>query len=112
MNVELLVYGHVELMLTKYCLLNHCLNKNKSCSVCRDGKYYLVDRNDKRYRIINDADRHLTHIMNYQPIDKLDRISYYLSLGINNFRIELLDEDYEKTNKIIKLLKENREEVV
>lgn len=106
-NIEIVVRSYLELMLTKYCPLNLNVNKDKNCHVCLNGhKYYLVDRFDKKYRILNDVDNHLTHIMNYRYLDKFDKIDYYRELGINNYRIELLDEDYEETAWLIKKLQE------
>lgn len=106
-NVEVIIRSYLELMITKYCPLNLNVNKDERCRVCSNGhKYYLVDRFDKKYRILSDLDTHLTHIMNYRYLDKLDRIDFYKELGINNFRIELLDEDYQETDNFIKHLKE------
>lgn len=107
-NVELLIYGTLELMLTKYCPLNLNVNKDKVCHVCQDNhKYYLKDRNEKKYRIINDMQGHYTHIMHYKPIDKRANKEYYYQLGIKNYRLELLDEDYETTKMLINSLNFN-----
>jgi len=109
-NVELIIYGTIELMLLKYCPINLNVNKDVHCHACSDGhKYYLKDRNGKKYRIITDVLNHHTHIMHYKPIDKIDNIKYYYDLGIRNYRLELLDEDYETTEKLINSLKEMRD---
>ena len=39
-KVEIIVYGKPELMITKYCLLNKCLNTNEKCNVCQKNNYY------------------------------------------------------------------------
>ena len=71
-NVELMIYGTIELMLMKYCPINLNVNKDKVCHVCLDNhKYYLKDRNDKLYRILTDALSHQTHIMHYKPVSKI-----------------------------------------
>lgn len=104
-NVELIIYGTIELMLLKYCPINLNVNKDAHCHACMDGhKYYLKDRNGKKYRIITDVLNHHTHIMHYKPIDKIDNIKHYYDLGIRNYRLELLDEDYETTEKLINSL--------
>lgn len=106
-NVEIIVRSYLELMIMKYCPLNLNVNKDKICHVCsNEHKYYLVDRFDKKYRILCDADTHLTHIMNYRYIDNYEKIDFYKRLGINNYRIELLDEDYEEADRLLKKLKE------
>lgn len=105
-NVEIIVRSYLELMIMKYCPLNLNVNKDKICHVCsNEHKYYLVDRFDKKYRILCDADTHLTHIMNYRYIDNYEKIDFYKRLGINNYRIELLDEDYEETDRLLKKIK-------
>lgn len=106
-NVEIIVRSYLELMLTKYCPINLNVNKSRNCSLClNDHKYYLVDRFDKKYRILTDPDNHITHIMNYRYLDKFDKVDFYKQIGINNYRIELLDEDYQETDDLIKKLKE------
>jgi collagenase-like PrtC family protease len=107
-NVELVIYNYPELMITKYCLLNKNINKNEKCHVCMDNyKYYLMDRNNCKYRILTDFEIHLTHILNYQAIDKIEDIKAYKNMGINNFRIELLDENYNETLNIIRRVKDS-----
>lgn len=101
-NLELIVRSNLELMITKYCPLNLLVNKDQVCHVCVNShKYYLVDRNNHKYRILTESDTHLTHILNDEVIDKTDKINYYMSLGIKNFRIELLDEDEFEVKKLI-----------
>ena len=108
-NLELIIYGTIELMLLKYCPLNMLVNKNQNCHVClNNNKYYLVDRNDKKFRIINDFNDHSTHIMNYKPINIIEDISYYKSIGIKSYRLELLDE----TSKEVEILLKKVEELV
>jgi collagenase-like PrtC family protease len=70
-------------------------------------KYYLMDRNNCKYRILTDFEIHLTHILNYRAIDKIEDIKAYKNMGINNFRIELLDENYQETLNIIRRVKDN-----
>ena len=92
-NLEVFVYGRIELMLLKYCPLNLLVNKETNCHVCSNGhKYYLVDRNNYEYPIIHDVREHVTHILDSKIINKLDNLDNYINHGINYFRIELLDE--------------------
>ena len=102
-NVEVFIYGYIELMLMKYCPVRYIINKNNlPCHVCLNNKkYYLKDRNNQMYRLINNRDTHSTTILNTHKTDLIDNIKYYKSIGITNFRIELLDEDYETTKKLI-----------
>lgn len=107
-NVEMIIYGTIELMLMKYCPVNLNVSFDKVCLACKGkDKYYLVDRNNKEYRILNDIKGHYTHIMHYKPIDKRENKDYYYGLGIRNFRLELLDEDYEMTQSLLNSLNFN-----
>ena len=42
-NLEVVIYGKPELMISKYCLLNTYVNKEKVCNECTKD-YYLVDK--------------------------------------------------------------------
>lgn len=102
LNLELLIYGKIELMLMKYCPLNKLVNKDKICKVCKNNcKYKLKDRNNEYYDIYNN--NCITTILNYKNINKIRNIEEYKNIGITNFRIDLYDETKED---IIKILKE------
>lgn len=94
-KVEILVYGKVELMVTKSCPIKEV----GACPCGSDDIYYLEDINKNRYRILHN--NCLTHIMHYKNIDYLDKISYYIGIGIKSFRLELLDESYDEVIKLI-----------
>ena len=99
-SVEVLIYGKVELMVMKHCLLNMLINKNSNCLVCKNNnKYYLEDRNGERYSIYND--KCLTHIINSRNIDYSDNVKELINMGVSEFRIELFDEDFNDTKDII-----------
>jgi len=99
-KLELIVYGRLELMLTKSCPIREIIN---SCPCNKNDKYYLEDINGNRYPLIHN--NCLTHIMHYKNIDYLDKIDYYKNIGIKSYRLELFDEDYEETIRLIKIIK-------
>ena len=102
-NLELLIYGKIELMIMKYCLLNKLINKSNKCNVCINKKSYkLKDRNCEYYNIINN--NCITTLLHYKNINLIDNISKYQKLGITNFRIDLFDETEKDINKILKKL--------
>ncbi len=107
-NVELVIYGKVELMVMKYCPLNLLINNdNDNCMVCRaDNHYYLKDRIGNKYEVLGEDG--ITHIMHYKNIDMSGDLDKYKKLGIKNYRIELLSESKEEVailiNKIRRLL--------
>lgn len=101
-NVELLVYGKIELMIMKYCPLKINLSH---CSVCKNdnNKYYLVDKTKNKYRILNN--NCITSIMHYKNTDIIDEIEEYKKINVYNYRIDLLDESQEEVDKIINRVK-------
>lgn len=103
-NAEIIIYGRIELMITKYCPLEKLVNKDKTCSICKqNNKYYLQDIKGNKYPIINKQE--ITHIMHYKNIDLINDIDTYINIGITNYRIELFDEDISQTKNIINILK-------
>lgn len=101
-NVELIIYGRPELMIMKYCPLKKCLNYCSKCKNSKD-KFYLKDKLNKEYPIIHE--NCITHIMHHSNINKIDNIAYYKEIGINNYRIEFFDENYNEVNKYIQMIK-------
>ena len=103
-NIEVIIYGKIELMIMKHCLLNNIVNKDKfPCNVC-DKDYYLVDRNNKKYRIV--AKNMTTKILSYKDeLYNSEDILKLKEMGIKNYRINLFDEDRDKTIGIIEKYK-------
>ena len=97
-DIELIVYGRLELMIMKYCPLKKCLSYCSSCKNSND-KFYLEDKFNNRYPMIRS--NCLTHIMHYEVLDKLDELSVYKDMGINCYRLELFDEDKYKLQELI-----------
>ena len=100
-NVELIIYGRLELMLMKYCPLKHCLNY---CSNCKNNKdlFYLENAQSERFPIIRN--NCITRIMHSKNINYIDNINNYIDMNITNYRLELFDETYKEIDNIIKEL--------
>ena len=103
-NVEMIIYGKLELMVMKYCPLKKNLDY---CSKCMDNKdkFYLEDRYGELFPITRE--NCLTHIMQSKNIDKISNIDKYMQMGICNYRLELFDEDYAECEKLIKKVRYN-----
>ena len=99
-NIEIIVYGWIEAMVIKHCIVKNITN-NHSCNK----KYYLKNKNNELYPIVQN--NCLTTILNYKPINNIDKINYYKDLNIKHFRIDLYNENYNETIKIIKSIKNN-----
>lgn len=98
-KLEIIIYGTLEAMLTKSCPIKEV----NMCPCKKEDIYFLEDINKNKYRILHD--KCLTHIMNYEKINYLDNIDYYKSIGIKSYRLELLDESYDETVKLIDKIK-------
>ncbi len=97
-TLELIVYGNFEIFITKYCILK----KNNKCNLCKsDNKYYLIDRKNERYQIIRDE---LCNniLISSRKLNLIDNLNYYKNLGINHFRLQFYDENYNEVKKILK----------
>lgn len=104
-DIEMIVYGRLELMITKYCPVNMFLNDDHNkCNLClKKDNYYLRDQHGKTYPLIHS--KHITHIMHYKNIELFNSIKDYKNKGINCFRLELFDEDAVNADNLIKELK-------
>lgn len=105
-NLQVVIYGKPEVMNSKYCLLNTYLGNGKktNCSICKHGTYYLVDRDDKKYKIKKSSDCFM-HILNYENVNLLNEILSFNKIGITNFRIILDNENNLEIKNIINTLK-------
>lgn len=79
-NLELIVYGREEMMISKYNILKNLNNHNN---------YFLMDKYKNRMPILINND--IMTIFNYNIRDKKDKFKYF-NMGINYVRYEYLDE--------------------
>ena len=86
-NLEVIVYGNIESMITKYDILNH-YNLN--------GSFYLKDDHKYLYPIIRKDNK--TIIYHYDKLDIKDIKKYY-EIGINYLRYQVIDDKDIQTIK-------------
>ncbi len=99
-NIDIFVYGRIELMIMKYCPINMILNNNdKNCSLCMNNKYYLRDKDFNRYPLI--TRNHIVHVIDCVNYNKLDLLDNYMNYGLYSFRIDLFDENEKEFESII-----------
>ena len=100
-NGEIIVYGNTPVMTMNYCLLgkaNHCYS---TCErFCGNKKYYLKDRMGFKFRVIPDNTCTVTTLYN----SKITSINAS-ELGFESHRIDILDENIEEINEIIRSIK-------
>lgn len=105
-NLEVVVYGKPEVMISKYCLINTYLGNGlkTKCNLCKTNKYYLKDKYGNKY-IIKKSNNCYMKILDYKNIDKINDISKMKSIGINTFRLILNDENDNEIKQIIDKIK-------
>lgn len=101
-NKELVVYGKLKVMTSKYCLLGHSNNCYPTCdSKCKDNKeYYLKDRMGFLFKVIPNNLQTLSSIYNSKTLS-----IEYSDLNIDYARIDILEENIDEINNIIKTVK-------
>ena len=96
-NKEVIVYGRTLLMTSEYCTIGtfkNCTGK------CEDGTYVLKDRMGFEFPIYTDRFNCNSKLYN----SKITSISH-LDLDVNSIRIDILEENVDEINKIIKIHK-------
>ncbi|MCQ2087154.1 MAG: DUF3656 domain-containing protein [Bacilli bacterium] len=96
-NLELIVYGRIKLMPSKYCVLKR-LGK---CGECKKHNFVLKD-DYTTYPIVFNKDC-TTTILGDKPLNLIDDINDIS--GVNVFRLSFTTESKEETKEIIELFK-------
>ena len=100
-NLEKVVYGRDELMITKYCPIAKSFGTNVGCNLCYKNQYYLKDRKDELYPLINDGICNIK-IMHSRPLVLIDYVQDIIRAGIKTLRLNFTVESFDETTKIIK----------
>lgn len=103
-EIEVVIYGRLELMVMKYCPLKERLGYCNGCSKKRD-KFYLEDKQGMRYPLA--YEKCITHVMDCKKINKLDRLERYKRFGISYVRLEFFDESAKEIECLMEKVKES-----
>ena len=103
-SFNVLIYGKIELMVSEYCPIGSVFGSKsmeKSCNnVCRGGEFILKDRMGEEFSI--KTDRYCrSYIYNNVPLNLITNLDELKKIGVSNFRMDFVDENYEETIKII-----------
>ena len=84
-NINIFIYGKIELMLMKHCIINYNLNHNIACNACKHvDKYKIEDRNGQKYTIEHNMCGNVILsnkiINNFDKIKMIGGLNYYISL--------------------------------
>ena len=101
-NVQLVVYGKIDLMLTKYCPITKFEGVyRENCNLCQKNDYALVDSSDREYVLKRDGFCNL-RVLHALPLNLVSFIKEIKQTGISSVRLNFTDESEEETYRIIK----------
>lgn len=110
-NLEKNVYGHEELMLSRYCPIAKTFDLNVGCNLCTKNQYALKDSLNNRYALINDGLCNIK-VLHSKPLVLIDYVKSIISSGVNTLRLNFSTEDFDTTyNVIMNYLKAMNNEV-
>lgn len=104
-NLELEVYGRIDLMITKYCPIAKTFKTNPDCHLCEKNQYYLEDRMKERFPLIHDGNCNL-RILHSKALNITSYASELQELGIT-CRIHLTTEDISETRSLLNAVAAN-----
>lgn len=102
-NLEYLVYGRREMMISEYCpmgVLTKDCKKNKRDSICNQSKYCLESSNGERFRLKQDENCRTT-IYSNDVLNLIDEIHDLDKYGIYNYEVDLTFENKEESKIIV-----------
>jgi len=100
-NLELVVYGHVDLMISKYCPIAKTYKTKADCHLCELNQYYLQDRLGLKLPLLNDGNCNI-RVLNSKALHLIEYIDELKNAHINSLR---LDFTIEKKHDITQLIK-------
>ena len=103
-SAAVLVYGKPELMISEYCPIGSTFGGKTStikCNkACMYNKFTLVDRVNERSRVMTDIFCR-SYILNPKAINLIEQIEDLESMGVEYFRFDFRDEEYEEVKEIL-----------
>ena len=110
-GTQFLIYGKIEAMVSEYCPIGSTFggkNTLNACSnECTRSTFILKDRVGQNNTIKTDIFCR-SHIFNTVAINLISEIEDIKSMGIENFRIDLIDESYEESLNVIDAIKNKK----
>ncbi len=107
-GVQFFLYGKIEAMVSEYCPIGSTFggkNTSKACSnECTRSTFILKDRVGQDNTIKTDIFCR-SHIYNTVAINLISEMEDVKSMGIESFRVDLIDEGYEESLNVIDAIK-------
>ena len=111
-NIQGIVYGKTELMISEYCPIGSTFGEKSSCKdcnlACTRDKFTLIDRMNEKFRVMTDIFCR-SYILNPSPLNLIEEKEDLVSLGVNSFRVEFRDESYNEVKKVFKMIRHEEE---
>lgn len=112
-NIQGIIYGKTELMISEYCPIGSTFGEKSACKdcnlACTRDKFTLIDRMNEKFRVMTDVFCR-SYILNPNPLNLIEEKEDLLSLGVNSFRVEFRDESYNEVKKVFRMIR-NEEEI-
>jgi putative protease len=105
-NIEVLVYGKMDAMLTKFCPIQQVEGTMHGCNLCERYFYDLKNQFGQSFAIKRDEDCHV-RILHHKPINLLKDLKTLRGAGIKHFACYFTDEEKDQVEEIIKVLNKN-----
>lgn len=100
--LEMVVYGHLQTMISKYCFIAKELGyTQKHCGACKKNQYALLDRMNYIFNVTTDEDCNVT-IYNSKALHLIDYIHEILEMGITSIRLDFSTENPQEVERITK----------
>jgi putative protease len=102
-HLELVVYGRVDLMITKYCPIAKTMGANKThCHLCEHAEYAIEDRVGAVFPLKNDGACNI-RVLNARPTMLFDYLHDLNKAGVIRHRIDFTVESGEEADRILTL---------
>lgn len=98
-NLEMVVYGHKDLMISKYCPVAKTFGYKPNCRLCFKDQYYLQDHIGK-YALLNDGHCNM-RVMDPKPLLLIDYLETLKTANITTFRMDFTTETEKEMKAIV-----------
>ena len=99
-NVSVLVYGRIELMIMKHCIIQKYENTKEQCMMCKNHQYALEDEYNHIYPIIRKYDCNNV-ILNCNTLNLINKIKDIKDLGIKSIMLIFTIESEMEVKNVI-----------
>lgn len=99
-NIEVVVYGKMDLMITKHCVVNKILkDDSNNCNRCNEDDFYLLDRKGYKLELLKDGLCN-TRIINPKRLHLIEYLDVLKEIGVSKLRLEFTSEKKEEVEEI------------